>query len=60
MNRIPSVTFKTRVRDNSIEGNNPFKCEEKGFGDNTTGDMHGETSPENILKFLKANNSEVI
>ena len=28
---------------------------EKGFGDNTTVDPYGETSPENILKFLENN-----
>ena len=28
---------------------------EKGFGDNTTKDSYGETSPENILKFLENN-----
>jgi len=28
---------------------------EKGFGDNTIADTYGETSPENILEFLKNN-----
>ena len=28
---------------------------EKGFGDNTATDSYGETSPENILKFLENN-----
>ena len=28
---------------------------EKGFGDNTEADSYGETSPENILQFLKNN-----
>lgn len=28
---------------------------EKGFGDNTVKDNYGETSPENILKFLENN-----
>ena len=28
---------------------------EKGFGDNTVADSYGETSPENILKFLENN-----
>ena len=27
--KVPSVVFKTRVRDNSIEGDNPFKWEDK-------------------------------
>ena len=27
--QIPSVTFKTRVRDDSISGDNPFKWESK-------------------------------
>ena len=26
---IPNVIFKTRVRDDSIKGDNPFKWEEK-------------------------------
>ena len=28
---------------------------EKGFGDNAPTDSYGETSPENILKFLENN-----
>ncbi|MDC0651745.1 peroxiredoxin [Alphaproteobacteria bacterium] len=28
---------------------------EKGFGDNTTEDPYGETSPENILKYMESN-----
>ena len=27
--QVPNVTFKTRVRDDSIEGNNPFRWEDK-------------------------------
>ena len=27
--QVPNVTFKTRVRDESIEGNNPFRWEDK-------------------------------
>ena len=27
--KLPDVTFKTRVRDESIEGNNPFRWEDK-------------------------------
>ena len=26
---------------------------EKGMGDNTVGDSYGESSPENLLEFLK-------
>jgi peroxiredoxin len=29
VNRVPDVTFKTRVRDESIEGPNPFRWEDK-------------------------------
>lgn len=31
--KIPQVTFKTRVRDDSIEGPNPFKWEDKTSAD---------------------------
>lgn len=31
--KVPSVTFKTRVRDESIEGPNPFRWEEKSSDD---------------------------
>jgi len=34
--RVPQVTFKTRVRDESIEGSNPFRWEDK-----TTQDIFG-------------------
>ena len=27
--KLPNVTFKTRVRDDSIEGPNPFRWEDK-------------------------------
>ena len=30
---IPNVNFKTRVRDDSIKGDNPFKWEEKSTND---------------------------
>ena len=30
---IPNVIFKTRVRDDSIKGDNPFKWEEKSTND---------------------------
>ena len=31
--KIPHVTFKTRVRDDSIEGSNPFRWEDKTTDD---------------------------
>jgi len=31
--KLPQVTFHTRVRDDSIEGNNPFKWEDKTTDD---------------------------
>lgn len=31
--RLPDVTFKTRVRDDSIEGPNPYRWEEKSTAD---------------------------
>ncbi|MEP2782039.1 MAG: peroxiredoxin [Pseudoruegeria sp.] len=31
--RLPNVTFHTRVRDESIEGPNPFRWEDKSTGD---------------------------
>ena len=34
--RVPQVTFKTRVRDESVEGSNPFRWEDK-----TTQDIFG-------------------
>tara|TARA_B100000686_G_C16499297_1_gene816199 strand:+ start:338 stop:877 length:540 start_codon:yes stop_codon:yes gene_type:complete len=34
--RVPEVTFKTRVRDESVEGPNPFRWEDK-----TTSDIFG-------------------
>lgn len=30
---VPNVTFKTRVRDESIGGDNPFRWEEKTSAD---------------------------
>ena len=30
---IPNVIFKTRVRDDSVKGDNPFKWEEKSTDD---------------------------
>jgi peroxiredoxin len=36
VNRVPDVTFKTRVRDESVEGSNPFRWEDK-----TTADIFG-------------------
>ena len=47
-NFIPEVVFKTRVRDETIKGENPYK-----WKDNTTDDNYGISSPENILKDLK-------
>jgi peroxiredoxin len=32
-NTVPNVTFKTRVRDESIGGDNPFRWEDKATGD---------------------------
>jgi thioredoxin-dependent peroxiredoxin len=29
VNRVPQVTFKTRVRDESVEGSNPYRWEDK-------------------------------
>ena len=29
LERVPNVTFKTRVRDESVEGSNPFRWEDK-------------------------------
>ena len=29
IDRVPNVTFKTRVRDESVEGSNPFRWEDK-------------------------------
>jgi len=34
--RVPNVTFKTRVRDESVAGDNPYRWEDK-----TTGDIFG-------------------
>ena len=34
--RVPNVTFKTRVRDESVEGSNPYRWEDK-----TTQDIFG-------------------
>ncbi len=31
--RVPDVTFKTRVRDESVEGSNPFRWEDKTTAD---------------------------
>lgn len=31
--KVPNVTFKTRVRDDSIEGPNPFRWEDRTTGD---------------------------
>ncbi len=36
VSRVPNVTFKTRVRDESVEGSNPFRWEDK-----TTADLFG-------------------
>ena len=36
INRVPDVTFKTRVRDESVDGPNPYRWEEK-----TTADIFG-------------------
>ena len=36
MKRVPDVTFKTRVRDDSIDGPNPYRWE-----DTTTADLFG-------------------
>ena len=36
INRVPDVVFKTRVRDESVEGENPFRWEDK-----TTQDLFG-------------------
>jgi peroxiredoxin len=36
VDRVPEVTFKTRVRDESVEGPNPFRWEDK-----TTADIFG-------------------
>jgi peroxiredoxin len=36
VNRVPDAVFKTRVRDESVEGENPFRWEEK-----TTADIFG-------------------
>lgn len=32
-NRVPDVVFKTRVRDESVEGDNPFRWEDKSTKD---------------------------
>ncbi|MFB1036391.1 MAG: redoxin family protein, partial [Sinobacterium sp.] len=32
-NTVPNVTFKTRVRDESIGGDNPFRWEDKATAD---------------------------
>ena len=31
--QVPQVTFKTRVRDESVEGSNPFRWEDKTTAD---------------------------
>ena len=36
INRVPDVVFKTRVRDESVEGENPYRWEDK-----TTADIFG-------------------
>ena len=36
INRVPNVVFKTRVRDESVEGDNPYRWEDK-----TTQDIFG-------------------
>lgn len=36
VNRVPNVVFKTRVRDESVEGDNPYRWE-----DQTTADIFG-------------------
>jgi peroxiredoxin len=36
INRVPDVVFKTRVRDESVEGENPYRWEDK-----TTADLFG-------------------
>jgi peroxiredoxin len=36
LERVPNVTFKTRVRDESVEGSNPYRWEDK-----TTQDIFG-------------------
>ena len=33
LKRVPDVTFRTRVRDDSIEGPNPFRWEDKTSAD---------------------------
>ena len=33
VNRVPDVTFKTRVRDESVEGPNPFRWQDKTSAD---------------------------
>lgn len=33
VNKVPDVTFKTRVRDESIEGPNPFRWEDRSTED---------------------------
>lgn len=58
MDSITNVRFKTRLRDGSTGGDNYFKPEENV--DNTKSYKYDATHPKNILKFLKANNSEVI
>ena len=59
-NRVPEVVFKTRVRERSwryaaLIDNKIIKklWMEEGFGDNTSGNSYGKSSPENILKDLK-------
>jgi thioredoxin-dependent peroxiredoxin len=32
-NRVPEITFKTRVRDESVAGENPFRWEDKSSAD---------------------------
>ena len=59
INIFPEVVFKTRVRERSwryaaLIDNKIIKklWMEEGFGDNTSRDSYGKSSPENILKDL--------
>ena len=38
--RVPNVTFKTRVRDESVAGDNPYRWEDKTTEDIFGGRVH--------------------
>ena len=50
---VPTVVFKTRVRDESIGGDNPFRFSEPGKCDDCPDDPFTVSDADTMLDFLK-------